>query len=191
MRRIDHLAQAIKLNELLGWAQFYAVLFDIDKASETCVADAGGPVRLVALQTSDGAFRIPLNGVDTYRTFAGRFLSDSYGASVQHIAFQTDDIFSTAHDLTATGFDAPPIPGSYYEDLRSTFDLSPDFVAHLQQASLLYDRDQNCGEFVQLYSVPHGDGFFFEIVERGKGYAGYDARNAPYRTAALKRLAAG
>lgn len=191
LRRIDHLAQVMKLNELPGWAQFYAVLFDLDKASETRIADAGGPVRSVALQTRDGAFRLTMNGVDTHRTFVGRFLSDSYGASVQHIAFQTDDIFGTAHAMTATGFDALSIPSSYYDDLRSSFDLPAEFVAQLEEASLLYDRDTGGGEFFQLYSVPHGDGFFFEIVERRRGYAGYGARNAPYRTAALKRLAVG
>jgi 4-hydroxyphenylpyruvate dioxygenase len=188
LRRIDHLAQVMQLNELPGWGQFYAALFDIDKASETRVADAGGPVRSRALQTADGRFRLTMNGVDTHRTFAGRFLSDSYGASVQHIAFQSDDIFATAQALAAKGFAALPIPQSYYDDLASSFDLSDSFVSHLSAANLLYDRDPDGGAFLQLYSTPHGDGFFFEITERRSGYRGYGARNAPYRTAALKRL---
>lgn len=186
--RIDHLAQVMQLNELPGWAQFYAALFDVDKASETRVADAGGPVRSRALQTADGGFRLTMNGVDTHRTFAGRFLSDSYGASVQHIAFQTDDIFETARMLATTSFTALPIPQSYYEDLASVFDLSDGFVSALGAANLLYDRDAAGAEFFQLYSTPHGDGFFFEIVSRRNGYNGYGARNAPYRTAAFKRL---
>ena len=42
--------------------------------------------------------------------------------------------------------------------------------------------------YYQLYSRPYGDGFFFEIVQRQSGYTGYGAANAPYRTAALRRL---
>ncbi len=38
-----------------------------------------------------------------------------------------------------------------------------------------------------MYSLPFGDGFFFEFVERRGGYDGYGAPNAAYRTAALKR----
>ncbi len=188
LRRIDHLAQVMQLRELPGWAQFYAALFDVDKASETRVADAGGPVRSRALQTEDGNFRLTMNGVETHRTFAGRFLSDSYGASVQHIAFHTDDVFETAQALAKTSFTALPIPQSYYEDLASTFDLSDSFVTDLGAANILYDRDPAGGEFFQLYSTPHGDGFFFEIVSRKNAYNGYGARNAPYRTAAFKRL---
>lgn len=188
LRRIDHLAQVMQLKELPGWAQFYAALFDVDKASETRVADAGGPVRSRALQTEDGSFRLTMNGVDTHRTFAGRFLSDSYGASVQHVAFHSDDIFETGRMLATIHFPALPIPPSYYEDLASAFDLPDGFVADLGAANILYDRDTLGGEFFQLYSMPHGDGFFFEIVSRKNGYNGYGARNAPFRTAAFKRL---
>ena len=38
------------------------------------------------------------------------------------------------------------------------------------------------------YSKPFGDGFFFEVVERDMEYDGYGAMNAPFRTAALRRL---
>jgi hypothetical protein len=58
----------------------------------------------------------------------------------------------------------------------------------VRSANVLYDRDDRGGTYLQLYSRPYGDGFFFEIIERRGGYDGYGARNAAYRTAALKRL---
>jgi 4-hydroxyphenylpyruvate dioxygenase len=125
--------------------------------------------------------------VDTHRTFAGRFVSDTSGASVQHIAFATDDIFASAQKLLANGFDVLPIPANYYIDLKTRFDLDTDMLTSLQAANILYDEAAN-GAYFQLYSRPYGDGFFFEIVERRNGYDGYGAPNASYRTAALKHL---
>jgi len=186
---IDHLAQVMKQEELASCTLFYTSIFDVGKAPEIGVADSGGPVRSRALQGDDGAFRLTLNGVDSHRTFAGRFLSDSYGASMQHFAFLSRDIVATARKLAANGFESLPIPASYYRDLAGEFDLEAQEVDVLRAWNILYDRDGTGGSYYQFYSRPHGDGFFFEIVERRGGYDGYGARNAPYRTAALKRLA--
>ena len=60
-------------------------------------------------------------------------------------------------------------------------------IESLKRHSILYDEDKN-GAYFQLYSRPFGDGIFFEIVERRGGYAGYGAVNAPFRTAAQRRL---
>jgi 4-hydroxyphenylpyruvate dioxygenase len=127
--------------------------------------------------------RFTLNGVDTHRTFAGRFMSDSYGSSVQHLAFATDDIFATAERLTENGFESLPIPDAYFIEIAAGFGLQPEFVARLRAANVLYDQDLRGGMYLQLYSRPYGDGFFFEVIERR---GGYNARNAGYRTAAQK-----
>lgn len=187
--RIDHLAQVMKQEELLSCTLFYTSIFDVRKAPEIGIADPGGSVRSRALQRDDGAFRLTLNGVNSHRTFAGRFLSDSYGASTQHLAFLSEDIVATARELVANGFESLPIPASYYRHLASEFGLEAQEVELLSAWNILYDSDGTGGSYYQLYSRPHGDGFFFEIVERRSAYDGYGARNAPYRTAALKRLA--
>lgn len=187
--RIDHLAQVMKQEELPSCTLFYTSIFDVGKAPAIGIADTGGSVRSRALQRDNGAFRLTLNGVDSHRTFAGRFLSDSYGASMQHFAFLSEDIVATARKLAANGFESLPIPASYYADLASAFGLEAQDVELLRAWNILYDGDGRGGSYYQFYSLPHGDGFFFEVVERRGGYDGYGARNAPYRTAALKRLA--
>ncbi|RYH07948.1 bifunctional sugar phosphate isomerase/epimerase/4-hydroxyphenylpyruvate dioxygenase family protein [Tropicimonas sp. IMCC6043] len=188
LTRIDHVAQVMKHEEMLTWMLFYTSIFEIEKAPEVDVADPGGIVHSRALQGADGGLRITLNGVDTHRTFAGRFVSDSFGSSVQHLAFATGDIFETARMLAANGFESLPIPANYYGEIESGFGLDVELVQAFQAANILYDEDGAGGSYFQLYSRPYGDGFFFEIVERRGGYDGYGAPNAPYRTAALKRL---
>jgi len=50
----------------------------------------------------------------------------------------------------------------------------------------LYDRDAH-GEFYHAYTQPFHDRFFFEVVERCRGYAGFGAANAAVRMAAQAR----
>lgn len=187
LTRVDHVAQTMNYEEMLTWSLFYVSLFDVEKQPMVDVVDPGGLVRSQAIASPNGAFRITLNGAETHRTFAGRFIADSFGSSVQHVALATDDIFAAAETLAANGFEALPMPGNYYDDLAARFDLDDAYVARLRSANLLFDRDAH-GAFLQLYSRPFGDGIFFEIIERQGGYTGFGGPNAPYRVAAQARL---
>lgn len=187
LKRIDHLAQTMSYDEMLSWSLFYSSLFDMGKSAIVDVVDPDGLVRSQALETATGTFRITLNGAETHRTMAGNFLADSFGASVQHIALASDDIFATSDALAARGFTPLAISDNYYADLAARFDLSPSMLQKLQAGNILYDEDAN-GAFFQIYARPFAGGMFFEIVERRGGYAGYGAPNAPFRIAAQKRL---
>ena len=187
LTRIDHVAQTMSYDEMLSWSLFYTSLFGMQKSPMLDVIDPDGLVRSQALATADGRFRITLNGAETHRTLAGGFLADSFGASVQHVAFATDDIFQTAASLAKLGFEPLPISENYYADLAARFDLAPDLLEAMKAASILYDREGD-EEFFQLYSRPFASAMFFEIVERRRAYDGYGAPNAPFRIAAQKRL---
>ncbi|AYE88338.1 bifunctional sugar phosphate isomerase/epimerase/4-hydroxyphenylpyruvate dioxygenase family protein [Sulfitobacter sp. D7] len=184
---IDHIAQTMSYDEMLSWSLFYTTLFDMGKSPMVDVVDPDGLVRSQALETRDGAFRITLNGAETHRTMAGNFLADSFGASVQHIALASEDIFATSSAMRAKGFEPLPISDNYYADLVARFDLDADMLTALKVGNILYDEDAK-GAFFQFYSRPYAGGMFFEIVERRGGYAGYGAPNAPFRIAAQKRL---
>ena len=183
---IDHIGQTMAYDEMLSWSLFYTSIFDAEKAPMVDVADPDGLVRSQAVRS--GGLRVTLNGAETRHTLAGRFIEDSFGASVQHIAFATGDIFATAAALAGRGFDTLRIGANYYQDVQARFGLDDDLAGRMQAASILYDEDAQ-GRFFQLYSQPRADGFFIEIVERQDGYAGYGAPNAPFRIAALKRAA--
>ncbi len=187
LTRIDHIAQTMNYEEMLTWSLFYISLFETQKMATVDVVDPGGLVRSQAIESPDGAIRVTLNGAETHRTFAGRFIADSFGSSVQHVAFATDDIFATADALQANGFAMLPVPENYYDDLAARLGLEPDVVARLRAANILYDEDAQ-GAYYQIYSRAFGDGIFFEIVQRGARYGGYGAPNAPFRIAAQRRL---
>lgn len=187
LKQIDHLAQTMNYDEMLSWSLFYTTLFQMRKSPMVDVVDPDGLVRSQALETADGTFRITLNGAETHRTMAGNFLADSFGASVQHIALASDDIFATSAAMAKNGFKPLPMSDNYYTDLAARFSLEEGMLARLKADNILYDEDAN-GAFFQFYSRPYAGGMFFEIVERRGGYKGYGAPNAPFRIAAQKRL---
>ncbi len=186
LQAVDHLAHTTNYSQMLSWTLFYASLFKMEKSSLVDVIDPDGLVRSQALETPEAGLRVTLNGAETNSTLAGRFLTQSVGSFVQHIALATQDIFSTAKALKEFGFAALPMPTNYYQDLAARFDLRPDFTDRLHAYNILYDEDAG-GQFFQLYSAPLANGFFFEIVQRQGGYRGYGAANAPFRIAAQKR----
>ena len=185
--RIDHVAQTMNYEEMLTWLLFYTSIFATAKTPMVDVVDPAGLVRSQAIGNDDGSLRITLNGAENRRTLAGHFIAESYGSAVQHIAFESGDIFATRDALRQNGFRALEISPNYYDDLDARFGLDDSLLERLKAGNILYDRDETGGEYFQIYSPVYGEGFFFEIVQRRGGYNGYGAANAQFRIAAQKR----
>lgn len=183
---IDHIGQTMAHQDIMSSGLLYTALFEVDKSPLVDVMDPDGVVQSQAVQS--GGLRVTLNGSEARRTLAGSFVEESFGASVQHIAFATDDIFATASALASRGFPVLQIGPNYYADVEARFGLDPDLTARLKAANIFYDEDE-WGQFLHFYSTPWQKGFFFEVVERRGGYRGYGGPNAPFRLAAQKRFA--
>lgn len=187
LTRIDHIAQAMTPEEMLSWRLYYLSLFAFETTPQVDVVDPAGIVESLALQDADHSLRICLNASASERTQASRFLSEYFGAGVQHIAFAAGDIFAVAARMRAAGAQLLTIPDNYYDDLEARLALAPTLVDRLRANGILYDEDEG-GAYFQIYTAAFADRFFFEIVQRD-GYAGYGAANAPIRLAAQTRLA--
>jgi 4-hydroxyphenylpyruvate dioxygenase len=162
-------------------------LLELDKVPAQDVLDPGGLVKSQVVQSPDGAVRIILNASQSTRTQSSRFLSELFGSGVQHIAFQTEDIFATVAKLRDNGVPLLRIPENYYDDLEARTGLGGDELDRLKSLDILYDREGN-SEYFQVYTHAFEDRFFFEIVQR-RDYTGFGAANAPIRLAAQTRLA--
>jgi 4-hydroxyphenylpyruvate dioxygenase len=190
---IDHVSQSMEYDEMLSWLLFYTSIFEMERTPQLDIADPGGLVRSRVVENPEKTVRIALNGAQSHRTLSGRFLAEFFGSGVQHIAFASADIFASAKRLSASGVELLAVPDNYYDDLEARFGLAPDLVDDLRASRLLYDEDE-AGAYLQLYTEPFAERFFFEIVQRKGGYRGYGAANAPIRLAAqsraMKRFAA-
>lgn len=185
LTRIDHISQSMPYDEILSWDLFYRSIFDLSRTQQVDIADPSGLVQSHALISADSSLRVALNGSMAARTSSSRFLSEFFGAGVQHIAFETSNLLETVEAMRARGLDFLEIPDNYYDDLQAKFDLDAALFAKLRANRILYDRDAN-GEFFQIYTHAIGDRFFFELVER-RNYDGFGAANAPVRLAAQSR----
>ncbi|WP_108816807.1 bifunctional sugar phosphate isomerase/epimerase/4-hydroxyphenylpyruvate dioxygenase family protein [Loktanella sp. Alg231-35] len=190
LRRVDHVAQTMHFEEMQSWLLYYLTTFEMTKSAIVNVADPSGIVRSQAIETPEGEVRLNLNGAADTETLAGSFVSGRLSAGVQHIAFQTDEIFETSTQFEASGFARLNVPQNYYSDTQAAFGLDDATTDDLRRHNILYDEDEH-GAYFQLYGQTIFDGLFFEIVERKGRYAGYGARNAPIRLAAQTRTLKG
>jgi 4-hydroxyphenylpyruvate dioxygenase len=186
LTRIDHIAQSMPQDETLSARLFYLSLLDFDTTPQVDVVDPAGVVESLVVQDPARAVRICLNSSQAGGTMSSRFISEYFGAGVQHIAFATDDIFASVAAMRAQGVRLLAIPENYYDDLEARFALDPALADRLRAHDVLYDEDEY-GRYFQVYTDVFADRFFFEIVCR-EGYQGFGAPNAPIRLAAQARL---
>jgi 4-hydroxyphenylpyruvate dioxygenase len=187
LRRIDHVAQTMRYDEMQSWLLYYTSTFEMQKTSIVDVVDPSGVVASQAIRSPEGEVRLNLNGVEGSNTIGGNFLADSVGAGVQHIAFLTDDIFETSNLLAEAKFQRLEISPNYYSNLHNEFGLSVELVQQLKSGNILYSQHDD-GEYFQIYSQSIFNGLFFEVVERRNRYDGYGAENAPIRLAAQSQI---
>jgi 4-hydroxyphenylpyruvate dioxygenase len=182
--RVDHVAQVVPGGQLDTWTLFYRTALGLVPVSSTELNDPYGVIRSRALESHDRAIRYALNVSQRDSTATARTVASFGGAGVHHIAFEVKDVLATARALRE--LDAPllPIPGNYYDDLEAKYELDAAWLSELREFGVLYDRNDE-GEYLNFYTAPFEDRFFFEFVERRGVYHDYGIANVPVRLAAL------
>jgi len=183
---IDHVVQALPAGRMATFVLFWRAVFGLQPQPLLETPDPYGLVQSRALVSPGARLRLALNTSESRATATGRFVSAYAGAGVHQIALSTADAEAAARRLEALAAPLLPIPPNYYDDVSARFGLEDAALASLQRHGLLYDRD-GPGEFRHLYTDAFHDRFYFEVVERRHGYAGFGAANASVRAAAQVR----
>ncbi|MFJ2481186.1 3-dehydroshikimate dehydratase QuiC [Pseudomonas sp. NPDC087598] len=191
LKRIDHMAMALPADSLDSWVLFYKSLLDFEADDEVVLPDPYGLVKSRALRSRDSSIRLPLNISENRNTAISHALSSYRGSGVHHIAFDCDDIFAEVRRAKEAGVPLLDIPLNYYDDLAARFDFDDEFLSELAYYNVLYDRDAQGGELFHVYTEPFEGRFFFEIIQRKNGYAGYGAANVAVRLAAMAKSRSG
>ena len=191
LQRIDHMAMALPADGLDSWVLFYKGLFDFEADDEVVLPDPYGLVKSRALRSANGSVRLPLNISENRNTAISHALSSYRGSGVHHIAFACEDIFAEVARAKDAGVPLLEIPLNYYDDLAARFDFDDEFLSELAYFNVLYDRDAHGGELFHVYTEPFEERFFFEIIQRRGGYAGYGAANVAVRLAAMAQARSG
>jgi 4-hydroxyphenylpyruvate dioxygenase len=191
LKRIDHMAMALPPDSLDSWVLFYKSLLDFKADDEVVLPDPYGLVKSRAIRSRCSSIRLPLNISENRNTAISHALSSYRGSGVHHIAFDCDDIFTAVSTAKDAGVALLDIPLNYYDDLAARFDFDDEFLSELAYYNVLYDRDATGGELFHVYTEPFEERFFFEIIQRRGGYAGYGAANVAVRLAAMAKARAG
>ncbi|WP_339471410.1 MULTISPECIES: 3-dehydroshikimate dehydratase QuiC [unclassified Pseudomonas] len=189
--RIDHMAMALPADSLDSWVLFYKSLLDFEADDEVVLPDPYGLVKSRALRSRCSSIRLPLNISENRNTAISHALSSYRGSGVHHIAFDCADIFAEVSRAKEAGVPLLDIPLNYYDDLAARFDFDEAFLSELAYYNVLYDRDAQGGELFHVYTEPFEGRFFFEIIQRKNGYAGYGAANVAVRLAAMAKSRSG
>ncbi|MEN5028848.1 TIM barrel protein [Pseudomonas sp. Ps21-P2] len=188
---IDHVAMALPADSLDSRVLFYKSVLGFVADADQLLPDPHGLVRSRALRSRCGTVRLPLNTPDRGNTAISYALSSYGGSGVHHIAFACDDIFAQVARAKVAGVPWLAIPQNYYDDLGARFGFDDAFLGELAHHNVLYDRDADGGELFHAFTEAFEGRFFFEILQRRKGYAGYGEANAAVRLAAMARARSG
>lgn len=187
LQRIDHMALALPAEALDSWVLFYKSLFDFTADDEVVLPDPYGLVKSRALRSACASVRVPLNISENRNTAIAHALSTYRGSGLHHVAFACDDIFREVARAKEAGVALLEIPLNYYDDLAARLGFDDEFLSELAYYNVLYDRDAQGGELFHVYTEPFEGRFFFEILQRKGGYAGYGAANVAVRLAAMAK----
>src|SRR5690606_11091324 len=80
LRRVDHVAQTMNYEEMLTWILFYRSIFIAEKSPMVDVVDPSGLVRSQVIENESGSLWLTLNGAESHRTLAGRFIAETSGS---------------------------------------------------------------------------------------------------------------
>jgi 4-hydroxyphenylpyruvate dioxygenase len=175
---IDYISQVLDPGEMDKTVLFYHALFGLEAQQQLFeLNDPRGLVRSRAMTSKCGNLRIYLNISAAESTVIGRFLSLS-GSGIHHIALGTNDIFTT---MSKIGSNFLALPQNYFDDLGVRYDLSVKELRRLHEANVMYDADAD-GEFLHACTDTFDERFFFECVERRRGYTGFGGLDVMVRT---------
>ena len=173
---LDHLAVSMPPHQLNEEMAFFRTLFALDPATPEEFMDPHGRLRSVALRPAAGDLRIVLNVVEASPEVP-------HPVGVTQVAFRCDDAVAEVARLRARGVPFLHVPDNYYVDLDARFGLDPQLLQELRDHQLMYDRSGD-GELLHAYTEVLPTGFYVEVLERRRGYAGYGSANTFVRLAA-------
>jgi 4-hydroxyphenylpyruvate dioxygenase len=179
--KIDHLACALRLNEIKLWENYINNIFqsktvkEFDERQTSTTKKIG--ILLKVLQSKDKQLNHVLVESDNKnKSQVQLFIDENYGSGIQHVAFSTSNIFRTVELLKLNGVKFTKHPDSYFDQLQLKHPHLD--VQSLRKHGVLCDVVDGAYLF-QVFTAPIGDRstFFYEIVQRVNNYDGFGLDN--------------
>jgi 4-hydroxyphenylpyruvate dioxygenase len=185
---IDHLTHNVYRGNMAKWAAFYEDVFNFHEIRSFNIVGKMTGLISQALSSPCGKIKIPLNESKDDRSQIEEFLHDYNGEGIQHIAFNTDNIYRTVHELRDQGVHFLDVPDTYYEMIQNRIPWHTEPLADLQRERLLIDGEKTPehGLLLQIFTENLFGPVFFEIIQR-RGNQGFGEGNFQALFEAIER----
>jgi 4-hydroxyphenylpyruvate dioxygenase len=173
---IDHLTHNVYDGRIAHWEGFYSRIFGFREFRQFDVSGEYSGLNTKVMMAPDGKIRIPLNeegGEDDPKKGGGQiaeYLHSYNGEGIQHIAFASDDLYTSLDSLAELGTPfAPPPSVTYYDQLDARLPGHGEPVDEMRKRGILIDGTTEGGEprlLLQIFSQLLIGPVFFEFIQR-------------------------
>jgi 4-hydroxyphenylpyruvate dioxygenase len=184
---IDHLVLNVAVGELEPAAVWYRDLLNFQVQQTFDIHTQKSGLTSQALVSACGKIRFNINQPSSSNSQIQEFLNTNRGAGIQHIALQTNDIFTTIDRMQQQELAFLPIDRTYYTQLQIRANaaqqqsLTDDEWQTLERLQILMDWTESFPEalLLQIFTQPifESPTFFFEIIERRNLAQGFGQGN--------------
>jgi 4-hydroxyphenylpyruvate dioxygenase len=178
LKQLDHLTHNVHRGQMAKWAEFYEQIFGFREIRHFDIEGQQTGLLSKAMTSPDGKIRIPLNESRDDKSQIEEFLKDYGGEGIQHLAFATQDIFTTVEAMRARGVIFQDTPTTYYEQLDARLPGHDQDLQRLQADRILVDGApaEGQGLLLQIFTENMIGPIFFELIER-QGNEGFGEGN--------------
>ena len=179
---IDHLTHNVYNGRIAHWEEYYSRIFGFREFRQFDVTGEYSGLNTKVMMAPDGKIRIPINeeGGEGGKGQIAEYLRTYNGEGIQHIAFASDNLYTSLDSLKQKGLDfAPPPPDTYYDMLEDRLPGHGEPLEKLKERSILVDGTTEGGEprlLMQIFSKLMIGPVFFEFIQR-KGDEGFGEGN--------------
>lgn len=179
--KIDHIASALRPNEIYLWESYFNKIFksktlkEFDERYKSNEKKIGILLKVLGYDNSDVSNVLVEPSLKS-KSQVQQFIDENYGTGIQHIAFISKNILNTVRVLKNNGVKFISSPKSYYDKLAEKY---PHLnITQFKEHNILCDIVDD-GLLLQIFTAPIGDRstFFYEIIQRVNNYRGFGMNN--------------
>ncbi len=175
---LDHLTHNVHRGQMAKWADFYTDLFNFREIRYFDIEGKLTGLKSKAMTSPCGKIRIPLNESSDDKSQIEEFLRRYNGEGIQHLAFGTNDIYTTVEMLQKKGIDFQQTLDSYYQRVDERVPGHGEDMKRMQALNILVDGAPTKGQglLLQIFTKDAIGPIFYEIIQR-KGNEGFGEGN--------------
>jgi 4-hydroxyphenylpyruvate dioxygenase len=180
---IDHVVLNVATGDLERAVNWYQKTLDFQLKQTFKIQTDRSALHSQVMVSRNSCVQLPINEPASPNSQIQEFLDVNRGPGIQHIALQTPNIVRAIAQLRACGVSFLPVPANYYTHLqhRQGLPLSAAEIEEIAKQQIMVDWQETTPHAVllQIFTQPifGQPTFFFELIERRVGAAGFGEGN--------------